>query len=747
MNRFIIFNTILLGVITAQGYTWPTDAGRSLKSNYGEFRHRHFHMGIDIKTGEKEGASVFAVEEGYVSRIVANFKGYGRALYVIHPDGNTSVYAHLSQFNPKLEQYLKYYQNMNESYILNHFLEPNKINVKKGELIGYTGNTGYSFGPHLHFEIRNEQEQPLNPQTNGFVIDDRQSPELKELALIPLKSNSRVNGSLLPVQIPFFRNPNGLYELADTLNIFGPVGLALRTKDKRQGFSETYQLKTIELIIDGKREYKLDFEILDYSLNDHVQLVRNHELHRLNLGSFHNLFHLKDNPKSTVQPDNLSGILKLPPGYHTLIIKATDANRNTAEVSGWIFTHPPIDLVIQEIQQNENEITFNVQSKSISIPLKNITCYSFSPSGFADKKIDPLQVVKKDGGLMVTLDMRMIQDRSLQFIAKNKMGAFSKPLHWHPQNVSVDYNAKPDIKVNQTAAGIIVQIETGNMEKAKPSLNLDSPQKLTDVVLEKIQPFTYISEALDAEIFKDVTSLNVSINNGTEYTFKYAFRPELGKPNGQTVVVSEDEMCSMQSLESTFYSQSLIWIDAVENSVLPPHGEYLSNIYQLQPFNYPLQDTVRIGIRYDENVAKLEKTSLYYYDQDNGWTYIQSKDSKTRHVLTGSLNSLEAVCILQDNVPPVIKSTFPAHGGQYYTEDVLQLQANVDDLLSGIAPKETSMTVTLNGKRLLYAFQPASQTISYNLLDRLTLGNHTMTVSVKDRSGNSASIQIDFVIK
>jgi len=747
MNRFIIFSTLLLGVITAQSYTWPTDAGKSLKSNYGEFRHRHFHMGIDIKTGEKEGASVFAVEGGYVSRMVANFKGYGQALYIIHPDGNTSVYAHLSQFNPKLEQYLKYYQNMNESYLLNHYFEPNEIKVNEGELIGYTGNTGYSFGPHLHFEIRNEKEQPLNPQTNGFTIDDRQSPKLDELAIIPLAKNSRVNGSLLPVQIPFFRNPDGSYELADTLNIFGPVGLALRTKDKRQGFSETYQLKTIELIIDGKREYKLDFEVLDYSLNDHVQLVRNHGLHRLNLGSFHNLFHLKENPKSTVQPDNLSGILKLPPGYHKLIIKSTDANGNSAEVSGWIFTHPPIDLVIQDTQQNGNEITFSVQSKSISIPLKNITCYSFSSSGFADKKIEPLQIEKKDGGLMVTLDMRMIQDRSLQFIAKNIMGAFSKPLHWHPKNVSVNYNAKPDIKVNQTAAGIIVQIETGNMGTAKPTLILESPQKLTHVVLEQIQPYTYISEALEVALFKDVASLNVSINNGTDYTYKYAFKPALAKSGEQAVVVSEDEMCSLQSLKTTFYDQSLIWIDAVENSVTPPHGNFLSNVYQLQPFDIPLQDTVRIGIRYDENAAKLEKTSLYYYDQDDGWTYILSKDSKKRHVLTGSLKSLEAVCILQDNVPPVITSSFPANGGQYFTEDVIQLQANVDDLLSGIAPEETAMTMTLNGKRLLYAFQPVSQTISYNLLDRLTLGNHTMTVSVKDRAGNSASSRIDFVIK
>ena len=747
MNRLLIFITTLLAVVTAQDYLWPTDAGKSLKSNFGEFRERHFHMGIDIKTGGKEGAGVIAVEKGYVSRMVANFKGYGRALYIMHPNGETSVYAHLSHFNPKLEGYLKFYQNKNESYILNHYFEPNDVKIKKGEMIGYTGNTGYSFGPHLHFEIRNRMEQPLNPQSNGFVIDDRLSPQLDELALIPLEKDSRVNGSLLPVQIPFFRKTDGSYQLADTLNVFGVVGLALRTKDKRQGFAESYQLKSVELVVDGITEYKLDYNVLDYKLSDRVQLVRNHALHRLNLGSFHNLYHLKDYPTSTVQPGNLYGILKLPPGYHKLIIKVTDANGNTTTGNGWIFTHPPIDLIVQDITQNGNETTFNVQSKSISIPLKNITCYSFSPSGFADNKINPLRVEKSAGGLLVTLDSRIIQNRSLQFIAKNKMGAFSNPLNWHPENIVMDYNTKPDIKINKTAAGVVVQIETGNMGTAQPSLHLYTPQNLVAVALQQIQPYAYISAPLDVQIFNYVTKLYVSINDGTDYTYKYAFTPAIATPGEQTVVVSEDKMCSLRSVKSTFYGQSLIWIDAVENSTPPPHGGFLSNVYQLQPFDIALQDTIRIGIRYDENVSKLEKTSLYYYDQDDGWTFIPSKNSKKRQVLTGSIDSFEAVCILQDNIPPKIESTFPADGGVYYFQDIKKLKAKVDDLLSGIIADESEMSMTLDGKRLLYAYQPVSQTISYDLTGHLSVGNHTMSVNVRDRSGNETTKTVNFHIK
>lgn len=747
MNRILICIFSFAAVLAAQVYVWPTDAGKSLKSNFGEFRDRHFHMGIDIKTGGREGAEVHAVAGGYISRMVTNFNGYGRALYVSHPNGKTSVYAHLSHFNPILEGYLIHYQNANESYMVNQYFEQNEIKVKKGELLGYTGNTGHSFGPHLHFELRNRNEQPLNPQTNGFAIDDRRSPVLEELAVIPLKKDSRVNGSLLPVHVPFFSNPDGTFELADTLNIFRPVGIALRTKDKRQGFSESYQLKSISLSIDGNKVYKTDYNILDYNLNDRVQLVRNHALQRLNLGTFHNLYNLKDFPISTVQPKRLSGNLELPPGYHKLLINATDANGNTVEGTGWIFNHPPIDLIIQDINQSGNKITFNVQSKFISIPLKSVTCYAFSPAGFAVQEIEPLRVEKSSGGLLVTIDTGMIYNRSLQFIAKNKMGAFSKPLHWHPKNVAIDYNAQPDIKVRQTAAGIVIQIETANMGANHPALHLNSPQNLVDIDLHQIQPYTFISAPLDIQSFKNVTSLNVSINNGTDNTYKYAFKPAIANPGEQAVVVSEDKMCSLQSLKSTFYGQSLIWIDAVENSVPPLHGKILSKVYQLQPFDNPLQDTVRIGVRYDVNIAKLDKTSLYYYDQDEGWTFIPSKDSKKRQVLTGSLRSLDAVCILQDDVPPSIASTFPADGGAYYFQDIKKLSAEVDDLLSGIAAEEESMSMTLDGKRLFYAYQPVSQTISYNLMEELTVGKHTMSFIVRDRSGNESAKTVNFIIK
>jgi len=341
----------------------------------------------------------------------------------------------------------------------------------------------------------------------------------------------------------------------------------------------------------------------------------------------------------------------------------------------------------------------------------------------------------------------MIRNRSLQFIVKNQMGAYSKPLNWHPENVFIDYNAKPEIDINQTTAGILVQVETGNLGATVPELRLQFDDELRNVPLSQIQPFVFLSTPIKIESFEGIMSINTTVNLGNEYIYKYNFSPSVAIPGESTVELSEDEMCSLQSLKSTLYSPALLWIEEVENSTRPPHGTFLSNVYQLQPFNIPLQDTVKIGIRYNNRVAEMDKISLYYYDQDDGWTYISSKNSKKRKVLTGSLRSLEAVCILQDVVPPQIRSTFPADGGRYYSKDVSRLWADVDDLLSGIEPAESEMNMILDGKRLLYAFQPVKQRMVYDLVDLLYIGNHTLEINVKDRAGNEAEKHINFKIK
>ena len=165
-----------------QDYTWPTNLGKHLSSNFGEFRTTGYHQGLDIKTKGSIGHPVFAVSDGYISRIVSNFSGFGRALYLTLDDDQTAVYGHLSKFTPRLEDRLIKQQEKNQSYISNIFLSPEEFKFKKGDIIAYSGNTGFSFGPHLHFEIRNKKGQTLNPLTSGLSQADRLAPLIDEIS-------------------------------------------------------------------------------------------------------------------------------------------------------------------------------------------------------------------------------------------------------------------------------------------------------------------------------------------------------------------------------------------------------------------------------------------------------------------------------------------------------------------------------------------------------------------------------------
>lgn len=169
--------------ISAKGTPYPDNYFRSpidsplvLSGTFGEIRDGHFHTGIDIRTGEQEGMPVKAVADGYVSRIKVSPNGFGRVLYVTHPNGYVSVYAHLKQFREDVRQYTFQEQKAQQSYEIELLPKKDQFKVVQGEMIGESGSSGSAEGPHLHFEIRDEKtEQPINPLLFGLKSEDRKS--------------------------------------------------------------------------------------------------------------------------------------------------------------------------------------------------------------------------------------------------------------------------------------------------------------------------------------------------------------------------------------------------------------------------------------------------------------------------------------------------------------------------------------------------------------------------------------------
>ena len=162
----------------------PVDIKIAIAGTFGELRNNHFHSGIDIKTKQQKNIPIYASQSGYISRIKVSSFGFGKALYMNHEKGFTTVYAHLDRFSDKIQQFAIKEHYKKENYEIDFSFKKEEIFIKQGELIGYSGNTGSSTGPHLHFEIRDTKtQQILNPMLFGLPILDRTHPIINSILI------------------------------------------------------------------------------------------------------------------------------------------------------------------------------------------------------------------------------------------------------------------------------------------------------------------------------------------------------------------------------------------------------------------------------------------------------------------------------------------------------------------------------------------------------------------------------------
>ena len=253
-----------------EAYNAPVDIPLLLSGTFGELRNNHFHAGIDIKTQGKEGLPIKTVTKGYVSRIKISTSGYGKAIYINHPDGNTSVYAHLKKYSPKITAYIRKNQYQKQRFEIELFPEPNELLVTTNEIIGYTGNSGNSYGPHLHFELRETASQkPFNPLEKYYKVKDTQPPQITKLIGYPVGDNAVINASQRPTQLIFNRVNDSIYK-ANDVYAFGTIGFGISLFD-RQDFSYNKNgIYQIDAELNGKRIHHISFDSFSFSDSKYI---------------------------------------------------------------------------------------------------------------------------------------------------------------------------------------------------------------------------------------------------------------------------------------------------------------------------------------------------------------------------------------------------------------------------------------------------------------------------------------------
>jgi hypothetical protein len=240
--------------------TPPLDIPLKLSGTFGEFRPTHFHAGLDIKTQGKEGFKVSSIKAGSVRRIKVATTGYGKCLYIQHADGTTSIYAHLKKFAPKIESFIKAYQYEKETFLTQKFLKIGDMTVQQGEVIGYSGNTGGSLGPHLHFEIRDTKaETPLNPLQLGFEIPDSIRPIVQGF----YRYKKEENGLSKKTQLPLERINDSVYQ-ADLQQLGGIHAFGIRLFDRQDLSYNRNGIYKAVVKVNGEEKFSYTFDKIDF---------------------------------------------------------------------------------------------------------------------------------------------------------------------------------------------------------------------------------------------------------------------------------------------------------------------------------------------------------------------------------------------------------------------------------------------------------------------------------------------------
>ncbi len=240
----------------------PVNIPLSLSANFGELRADHFHSGIDVRTQGVTGKEVFAAASGYVYRISVSPGGFGKALYIRHPSGYSTVYGHLDRFTPEIEEYVISRQYEEKSFMVTLWPSKEKFRYEQGDLIAYSGNSGSSSGPHLHYEIRkSDEEVPVNPLLFEFGIKDDIRPVIETLVIYPAGKKTIINNwnKLLKLDV---NGGSGSYSLSSNnqISISGSAGFGFKAYDLLNGSYNKCSVYTIELKIDNIPvfNYKMD---------------------------------------------------------------------------------------------------------------------------------------------------------------------------------------------------------------------------------------------------------------------------------------------------------------------------------------------------------------------------------------------------------------------------------------------------------------------------------------------------------
>jgi len=721
---------------------WPVKGDIDLFEGFCEFRTGHFHGGIDIRTGGEEGRRIYSPVDGYVWRIKHSYIGYGKGLYLKDNNGYIYVFGHLSRLADKIRKVIFQKQYVTKRYYFDDVYPSDSIPVEAGELIAWSGQSGFG-APHIHFEKRTPDNQPLNPLTNGFTLEDFVPPSFKTVGFIYQDSISIFpNGERrFNVKVSHNRKNNSWF-IDSVICLTGSFGLAIDAFDQIRNQGPQLNIYSARLFIDDYLYYENKYEKYDYAQTKMVNLSYDFPLVIQRLYR-HLLFEPvgKDFDGSSSEYSTggiFSGQTKYSLGPHEARIEIDDAAGNRAELN-FRFVYLPQDNLFRTEWINDTTLYLMADPVNRYLDISGINVYQISGFNKWVRVDSEFVKARGSGDYMLTLPSVRSGVKALQLVLIGKSGWVKNDLYIAREAAG---QTRYSFKYDLVDGGLLFHAFSKKRYTPPPSVEIffeDGYSKRINLKTYKPNQFAayYKNETISSRIVRlelyeknfETASVSREVN-----IFLAGLTP------GEKTSVSSDKISLTIESEDLYQPASL---EVRRRSKgLPKGNQLVGNAYEISPAGLPLKSDIELSFKLDgqDDFARL---GIFKLNHRNKWKYVTSEIKDKRIVASSSRTGTFG--LLTDNKSPRVKKIYPGRGKTVFKK-YPKIRFKISDDLSGIE-NDRNISVTIDGQFCIPEYDPETEWLKTYPRYGLTDGRHELKIVVSDRAGNSREVISFFYVK